>query len=521
MKSIAVCLFAALLATLLPRAGLAEQSEGPAPSVEKSAPPDAAVEAARPPDDNGGVNAKLADMETEIQALKEASKRQEQTNAELEAKIAEAQDEIALATVDSDDMEGAQKLNVFGFFDLTYFKGFWDDDSIYNMYQPSNGSFTITNANIYFQSQMTDSLSAMTEIRFSFLPHGFEREYEAAYVFPDGSGNVDPNSSYVRTNTTVWDPVTTLEFQQGGITLERVHLTYQPADAFGIVAGRFLTPYGIWNIDHGSPVVIPARIPYFQYRSLVPLAQTGLQLFGRVFPTDRIFLDYALTLSNGRGPMDALVDLDENKGLGLRLKLTYDGKHVTFFTGAYGYTGEYTDKKKRTVVQINPDLTQNTDVDDPISVKQITTEAYREYVITYDISLSLFGLTLQSEAAWRRVDFTVHSQMPPANALFNGAAATEILYMPDYLGYDVYVLLYYHLPLPDSWSPVQITPFVLYERSDTLEVIEPAKVHIVNAGLNVKPSPYVTLKAEVSTGWPDSSLLEHGTSLVLQTAVSF
>lgn len=517
----------ALLLALSSRTGLAQQADDAAKPAARSPTQADPATAEREKESRDNVASRLFAMEAtieqqskEIAELKAESGDQKKKNAELEEKLANVEDDVALIGESAEDVKSQDYLSVFGFFDLSYFKGFWDKDSIYNMYLPAYGTFAITNANIYFRSQMTNTLGAIAEIRFSFLPHGYETQYEAESVFPDGSTASD-NRPYDRVDTTVRDPITTIDFQQGGVTIERIHLTYTPFDWLGIIAGRFLTPYGIWNIDHGSPVVLPARIPNLVYRQLLPQAQTGLQLYGRVFPTDRIFFDYALTLSNGRGPTEALVDLDENKGLGLRLKLTYSGRNFTFFTGTYGYTGEYTDIKKRSVVQLNPDLTQNRDADKPLATQLIPTEAYREYAISYDISFELFGVLLQSEAVWRRVDYSIHPEMLPSNAIFNGASATDVLYQPDYLGYGVYVLLAYTLPVPESWGALKITPFVFYERGASIENVESTKVHMITWGLNVKPSPFVTLKGEGTAGWADSPLLGNARNLMLQMAVSF
>ena len=277
-------------------------------------------------------------------------------------------------------------------------------------------SFIMTNLNLYFGSKMTDTLSTLVELRFSFLPHGHEVSYEAGEY-----------SEYERVDTTVNDPSNNKELRLGGVAIEQAHLTWKPADVFGIVAGYYLTPYGIWNIDHGTPLLIPIREPYMQYSQIVPLHQLGLQLFGRAWPADRFYLDYAITLSNGRGPIDTVQDLDENKAVGLRLRGVAEGDNVTFALGGYGYFGKYTDIK-RVVTSFTP-----------FAVVQETTESYAEFIGALDLLLEFYGVRLQSEYIRKLVRY---DERPPRSAT-SGASG----YRPNYIHQSVYGLLAWTLPL--------------------------------------------------------------------------
>jgi hypothetical protein len=74
---------------------------------------------------------------------------------------------------------------------------------------------------------MTDQLKALLELRYSFLPHGYEKEVPIAFKKPDGSLG-EPLGKYQRINTTVRDPFTIFDMQQHGLTIERIPLTYSP-----------------------------------------------------------------------------------------------------------------------------------------------------------------------------------------------------------------------------------------------------------------------------------------------------
>lgn len=471
-----------------------------------------------PQNDREGKTDETLERLDRLEAQVEAGRAE---NAQLKAEMADLRDEVELAAMGDEELDTTQPLMVFGFFDLTYFKGFYQDDSLFRLYSAPAGSFTISNLNLYFKSELTESLSAIAELRFSYLPQGVETSYEYETIMDDGTedGRVSSGGTYNRVDTFVRDPITALEFNQGGLAIERVHVTYSPLDWLGVIAGRFLTPYGIWNIDHGSPVVLPVRLPYLQSRGMMPLAQTGLQIFGRVFPTDSLFLDYALTVSNGRGPTEAYLDFDENKGVGLKLRLTYSGGPVEFHTGSYGYFGEYTDIKKRTVARVNDDLTPDMSRDDAMTVQVIPVNAYHEAVVSYDFKIAFFGAEIQSEVVWRRVFHSVHPMMNKDEAAINGLSPLEDYYMPDYVAWGAYVLGAYTLPIPVEW--LQLTPYVMYEYGDPLPTSAMSSSHFLIAGLNIKPSPYVVLKAEYNRVWNASELVQTVNLLALQMAVSF
>ena len=116
-------------------------------------------------------------------------------------------------------------------------------------------------------SELGDHWRTLTEVRFSYLPNG--------------ATTIDSTGKATRTDTTVSDytdgghPI-----QWGGIVLERAYLEYAAHPLFNIRGGHWITPYGIWNVDHGSPVIIGVQRPYIIGDSLFPTSQTGIELFG-------------------------------------------------------------------------------------------------------------------------------------------------------------------------------------------------------------------------------------------------
>ncbi len=398
-------------------------------------------------------------------------------------------EELEMAQLESVGTEDTTRfLEVYGFFDVLLSKFFVDDKGLFNGIMNDHLSFLMQHLNLYFSSQMSESWSVLVELRFSFLPLGQEESFDMGIT------------DYERTDTTVNDPYSDERIRLGGLAIERAHATWQAVDWFGVLAGRFLTPYGIWNIDHGATVLIPIRPPLLQIHQWVPTAQTGLQVFGRFFPARNLYLDYALTFSNGRGPTDSVFDLDHDKAIGLRARLIYDDTNLRFAVGGYGYTGEYTDVSKSAVT--TPEF--------HVTVEE--TESYREYTGAADLLLEVSGVRLQGEFVRGRV---YYDERPPRSQFRGGG------YQPDYVFTDVYSLLAYTLPLDEWLGTMDLTPYVMFEWSDMDDSLPKMIGHVYVGGLNFKPTPFVTIKGEYSYKY--SPNLAHADFSVasMQLAVSF
>jgi hypothetical protein len=507
-RAMAAALCAATL--LLSGAALCQEEAAAAGSVEPGA--DIAAKLAE-------MEARLESQQAEIEAQREQIRAlQEEGAAGGEEATTEESLELEGASVETGDL-----LDVYGFFDLGFYKAFLEEDSSYNMFLNDASTFVITNLNLYLASQMTESLGALVELRFSFLPTG--QEETTGQVIHVGDTEIQV-AEYQRLDTTVWDSSTVMEFRQGGLSIERVHLTYEPLDWLGFLAGRFLTPYGIWNVDHGSPVILTARTPYMLTRRMVPSAQTGVQVYGRFYPRYDLFFDYAITLSNGRGPMDEVMDLDDNKAVGLRMRLSYEGDDVNIAAGGYGYLGSYTDITKTAHLMMttdaNGDMVLDESADQPMSVQVERDWAFMEYAVSADLLMEFWGVGLQSEFVWHYVDVEVPGVRATETNLFTGAPADLLLYTPSSVGYGVYSLLYWRLPL-DRWiRPVKLTPYVMYEYNSADDTTPYTNFQFLLAGLNVKPSPFVTFKGEYFRAIPESEFYgDDLQGIYFQMAVTF
>jgi hypothetical protein len=428
-------------------------------------------------------------IEERLRVLEEQNKRQSEEIAALKAQAEEAElAELAALTAEGSGFEPT--LSIYGFFDVSLLKWFIEEGDPLQAAFTEDLTFVATDLNLYLHSQMAEDWSFLAELRFSFLPHG----------------TLDYNTME-RRDTTVSDPHTSEQVRFGGVFIERVHLTWQPKDWFGVTLGRFITPFGIWNIDHGSPVLLGSYAPYIMMTEVVQLRQTGLMVHGRFVPTESWFIDYALTLSNGRGPLDQIYDLDDNKAVGLRLKSTVERGRFKLALGGYGYYGHTTDEA----------ITYSSL--DPLVVEVDQLERYSELTGSLDLLVELFGVRLQAEYARSLIRYRTRPprRMPMAGITVAGQR------QPDYASWVGYVLLGWTLPLDELIGEMKLTPFAMLERSEPEDFSDEFNLWSLRGGLNFKPNAFIAIKLDGGyVTFESSSMFRHPAWMLgSQIAVAF
>jgi hypothetical protein len=413
---------------------------------------------------NDGIMSRLEATEREIQSLKKQ-------NSDLSTQVTEMHEAENQTPAEVPNDLG--KTRVFGFYDMSFGKQFTSSGGMSGNNIPDKMTFMLSGLNVYMGNQITEKLKFLSELRFTYQPLGYET-FTA--------------KGYSRTDTTVTDSSSLQTYRLGGVSIERVQTTYVFSDYLGVTAGSFLTPYGIWNVDHGTPVLIMCRAPGAQIMEFVPSKQLGIQIFGKVFFAKNFTFDYAGTISNGRGPMDTVYDLDNNKGIGLRWKLSYEKDDFSAAIGQYGYTGKYTDVTKSQDMKMNTVVTP--------------TNQYTEYDLANDLLIKFHGLRLQSEAVFKEVKYAV----PPASGQD---------YSASYLAHTVYGLLAYELP--ESWTggKVRIMPYIYEEWINTSDISTMGTLRVNVAGINIRPYTNLVLKLEYLKVGSDLQ------SLTSQLAVTF
>ncbi|MCK5706881.1 MAG: hypothetical protein KAI43_04450 [Candidatus Aureabacteria bacterium] len=125
----------------------------------------------------------------------------------------------------------------------------------------------------------------------------------------------------------------------GEVNIVRAWLDWKKSDALILKFGKFLTPYGKWNLEHSPAVYLSIWDPLLIRRDLFPKSVTGVQLYG-TRPLGAADLIYNVYLGNGKGWRAHSADDNTNKGIGTRIALlTNFFSAGTIEFGFNGYTG--------------------------------------------------------------------------------------------------------------------------------------------------------------------------------------
>ncbi len=366
---------------------------------------------------------------------------------------------------------GLASLKLYGFADFSYAQWLIDERSSWWPIMPHAGAFSVGNLNLYLDAQLGPHARSLVEVRFTYLPNG-----TVASMNPDNPAQLVLNGTtgvrdYTRAglDLTAW----------GGIVIERALVEWTFSEALTLRAGQFLTPYGIWNVDHGSPAIVGFQRPYVINAKVMPEHQVGLEAYGtRWLGSARV--GYHVTFSNGRYESDPLqfqsamagqdpasvpqyVKYDGKFGVGGRLFVEGDWAGE-LRVGVSGYTGRFT--KKVTGLDFS--------TGSPVPFES-TPVQYDESVFAADAQWRIGPVLAQAEWLWQRFTNTAASSWSGSGGRDGG-----------------YLLLGYRLPL-------EILPFVTVQYYDQDQTSRPTYVvYGVEGGVNVHLLPNLVLKASYS-----------------------
>lgn len=181
-----------------------------------------------------------------------------------------------LEVLEAEDEEKTRALS-----DLMEIAGYGDGEYKITDQKGKNNEFRVHHLSLFFMKRIGDKWRMFSEI-----------EYE------DG-----PNTAK----------------NEGKIFVEVFTLEYYLNQYLNFRLGRFLTPGGIWNVDHYPPFVLTQERPQ-HIRKIFPQLQDGLQLLGSTHVAS-VTTDYILYVSNGQGNTGH-GDGNEDKAVGARLKFS-------------------------------------------------------------------------------------------------------------------------------------------------------------------------------------------------------
>jgi hypothetical protein len=327
---------------------------------------------------------------------------------------------------------------------------------------PTHTSYYIGNFNLYLTKNLSKTVRTMGEVRFLYEPNG---------NIPISSTAGTPTTSSADHN----DFGRPLHW--GGVEIERVYIEWAPHPLITVRVGQFLTPYGIWNVDHGSVTYIPAQRPFVIGNGLFPERQTGFELYGRWDATAFGTFGYHLTLSNGQGPISEYRDLDDNKAIGGRLFWEQHGRG-DLKAGFSAYYGRNSDVQP--YIAIGPDGKL-------LPAERIRLQ-YDSLALAADISYRYKGWAAQIEWISDQRRFVEAGRAPA----FNTALQRDTIPI-DAFSWGIYGLVGYRF----SWFGVM--PYFVPQYVDSFGSNGTrTKAANFTVGLNIRPIDPLVVKLEYS-----------------------
>lgn len=254
---------------------------------------------------------------------------------------------------------GEKKFNLSGFADMRLSKFILPENALMGMKSDMKWGVYLSHINIYQEFKPNDHVRILTELSFQDKPINYGSPTTGMIIRTDmsdfyGGGTTETvavEATPQLRNTAERDFV---RYEWGSFSVERAIFSLSLNRYLNLSAGKFITPAGIWNVDHGSPVITTIIQPS-QYSTLeiYPAAQTGLIEKGRLYIADAE-LSYNLYLSSGRQGLtfEHVKDMGTGGQAILRLPVLDECR-----IGFSGYTGTVRNQLTNAIVHLTEDST--------------------------------------------------------------------------------------------------------------------------------------------------------------------
>ena len=375
---------------------------------------------------------------------------------------------------------GETQTKIYGFADGQFEWRFFNNGMIKRYVGKDTLSLKLTHANVYFDFKPNDHVSALVEVGFLNRPvydvptdtREVNFTYKGEAISDERAKTLIVQAQMAKipagTPQTARDSIqrvveaatdqkiadmnsqseSRVESDKLGLNIERAYVDLNISDPFHLRFGKFITPAGVWNVDHGSPVVLTVRQPFqTTITPIFPESQTGVMGFGSM-PMGDHDLIYSGYISGGGidgaetrfagaqngAALDDFADLAYGGHVGVKLDLL---KSVAL--GASYYNGAC--RRKYDVTEVTKAVEEAaTDRLADADVVDVYTQKEREYAVGGDAKIEVSKLLLQGEVNFRHRD----------NELADGSS--------ELIGW--YGLLAWRQPINDDLA---LTPYGMYE----------------------------------------------------------
>ena len=323
--------------------------------------------------------------------LQQMQARDQQELKELRAELTRREDEAAVER-EREQAERDRLLRSYGFADVGMMRNIAPEDPSLASQFTRPLTFYLGRVNLYYDARPDPDFRFLAETRLSLYPNGT-------------SPGVSNTGEVLRTSTSVNDvssPNPSASVSWGSILLERAVLDWTRYALLSVRAGLFLTPFGIYNVDHGTPTLIPITLPIYISQGWIPERQLGLQLFGSQ-PVDRWELGYNVTVSNGR--TDGVLDAGDSKAYGGRLYAKRQGE-LGLILGASALYQPYRRNREQFGMDGSGGITYT---NSRVAERSMLT-------LGNDIAVDYHGLRVRNEVVFFQTEYTPGKRDAPAQA---------------------------------------------------------------------------------------------------------